>query len=135
MKSDKKQHSRLKNGLLYVLISIAVNALVASLFAGISAVSEGTSFWVAFEFLFPYVFGLFGGPAVVAAILMVTTKIPEDSCTRYGMGFYYGTALCCGALLEYFYMGSTELAFLLSAVIVGLICYVFWLKNNRTVDE
>lgn len=127
---EEEKRSRFRLAMFGILISVAVNALLAVMFAGISAAS-GDSFANVFSRAFPLCYGLFGGSFVISAFLLLATNIPENATNSYGAGFYYGIFACWGVLVEVFNMEDFELAVLLSAVIVGLICYIFWLKNKQ----
>lgn len=120
--------SRIKWALFFIGICVAINALLACLLAWISSGSR--PFAEAFRLLFMYCFLLFGGSSVVSAFLLIATNIPESKAYPYGNGFYYGTLVCTAFLTGFMNMEDGELALIVSAVIAGLVCYIFWLKNS-----
>ena len=126
IKGDFMKKGRFKTALLFVGIAVVVNAVVSSLFALIVKSSEDV-YLDAFRYVFVYCFMLFGGSSVISAILLIATRIKEHDAFTYGAGFYYKTILCCSFLKD-----SMELstALLVSSVIVGLVCYIFWSKNK-----
>ena len=125
---DFMKKERIKIAAFFVLTTVACNAILALLLACIS--TGGRSFVDAFQYIFFMCFGLFGGSSVITAFLLLATKLPEKLTYNFGFGFYYGTLACATALVEFFRMEDFELAVIISAVIAGLCCYIFWLKNK-----
>lgn len=119
---------RIKSAVLLIAIAVVICALLAMVFAWIS--SKDSPFDESFQFLFPLLFTWFGGFSIISAFLLIATNLSDDNALHYGMGFYYGSALCAYVLTDYFQMENEELALLVSAIIVGLICYNWWLKNK-----
>lgn len=125
-----EKRSRLKLAINAVLISVSVSALLAAMFAGIST-ANGNSFIGMFNVAFPFCYCFFGGSCIIDAFLLIATNIPVHYATGYGSVFYYGTFLLAVFLAKYFNMDDFQLAFALSAVIVGEACYIFWLKTKK----
>ena len=97
------------------------------LFSAFLCTIPGLDYWYTVQ----YIFILFCGFLVLAALLLVLTNINEDLSFGFGAGLYYGTMA-----ITYF---STELGWhiptldrlILSFIIAALVCYIVWLEKFK----
>ena len=55
----------------------------------------------------------------------------EGSSFKYGYGWYYASMVLAGVLSEAEIGLSAEHAFLISGVIVGLVCAIIYIRTNK----
>lgn len=120
---------RFKFAVILLFVAVCFNGLLAGMLAFISAgdVPFTESFWR----LFSVCFFAFGGGFVVAVVLLLITKIPEDKTLSYVSGFYYGTLVCAFLLSDYFISDAFNVMVIVSAVISGLATHNIWMRNYR----
>jgi len=67
----------------------------------------------------------------VAAILLLSTKIPEDWTLGFGAGLYYGTLVVSALLGEAgLSMSDQSDQLVLGFIFTALVCYIIYLKKN-----
>lgn len=101
--------------------------LVPVLLSALLCLVPGLDFWSTAQ----YIFFLFCGSGVVAALLLILTNINEDLSFGFGAGLYYGTIAIayCSIKLGWHIPDWDRL--ILSFVMAALICYIVWLEKFK----
>ena len=122
-----KNKSRMKLALISVLISLSVSVVIGIVFS--IFISRGNFLGTVLK-VSTYIYFLFCCGGTVSAILLLITKLPDDLTFGYGNAIYYGTVLLTYFLIE---KGDCKsvIAFLVSLVIVCLVCYIVWEKKFK----
>lgn len=122
---------RIKTAALFIGISLVVNVCFSALLSFV-VMSPTRTYLQAFCSLFPACFVFFGGSSVISALLLLLTNMKDNQTFSYGAGFYYGTILATNFLNDFMEMDA---ALIISSVIAGLICYIFWLKRDKEESD
>ncbi|MFQ7139256.1 hypothetical protein [Evtepia sp.] len=133
-KSDVDLPLTVKERVKWSLYTIGVSAALASALALVvyliaNGVEHGglADYWHGFKSCFL----LFGMPGVVSGILVFFPFMNEGSSFKYGYGWYYASMVLAGVLSEAEIGLSAEHAFLISGVIVGLVCAIIYIRTNK----
>ena len=109
-----------KNKYTLALYFVLIGAIVSFSIGGIVFLIVRKDFWGCVL----AIFGLFGAPFFVAALLSAFTKLPEDLFTGFSIGIYYGM------MLVVVFIGGPDydrpVSYIIGAVISSLVCYAVW---------
>ena len=112
------------------IISLAIFAAFMAVFAlGFTAIIKPSNFFDMYIAVFVGMFLFFGGGGITGLILLLLTKIPESACHTLGYFFFYAMIGCYIVMVKLFEIDDPSLVCILSAVISGLCCYIYWLKE------
>lgn len=102
-----------------IVIGALLNLIMGAAFGAISGNFLKTSF---------YLFFIFIAPVVVAAALLVFTKINENWCYGFGCGLYYGTAFAASIIPK---INTIIVGF----VIAALVCCIVYIKKQHKEEK
>lgn len=133
----KKRFSRLKYAIYALIVAVTLALSLAALLTLLDVIlpsGSGRSAGVTFMRLVWIMFLFFSAPAVVAAFLLIFTKVPDDLTYGYGCALYYGTVVLAELFRELgMYPGWPPYA--VALLVVSLVCYIVWLKMFREEYE
>lgn len=130
----EKKRLRYKGGLLLIAISLAVSVVLGAIFALIPLATDGGSYLKGFILMSKTMFFMFAAGIAVGGILLIANIVPENFCVGFGCALYYGT-IFLAALLSDYITGATANRYIISFVVVSLICYIVWLKKFKPVEQ
>ena len=111
------------------LVPVAFAALLGGIYAGVRAVSGGSflnDLWQGMKVMY----FVFCAGIHVGGILRLVFKIDEVCALGFGAALYYGTILLAAFLSDYI-TGAAVNRYIISFIIVSLICYIVWLKKLK----
>lgn len=114
----------------YVIITAVLTVILGFIFSLVFGNVSWEGFWRASSLMFWY----FSAGAIVAAILLIITKIPINLTFGFGCGLYYGTIAAAWILEEFFSVGGSA-GCSIGFVFAALVCYVVWLKKYKDNSE
>ena len=112
------------------LFTIGVSMLCSVVLGAIFALLFNESFIDFFTVMFWFV----GAGGTAGGLLMIINILPENLCIGFGCALYYGTILLSAFLSKFIY-GAEVNRYVISFVIVSLICYIVWLKEFKPKDD
>lgn len=110
----------------YVIIAVVLTVILGFIFSLVFGNVSWEGFWRASSLMFWYFFA----GAIVAAILLIITKIPIGLTFGFGCGLYYGT-IAAAWILEEFFSVEGNARYSIGVVFATLVCYVVWLKKYK----
>lgn len=122
--------SRIKSALFLVLISILTVSIIGATIVAINGEFTKSAFLNISKLLF----WLFGAPFISAVILLLVTKLEAAHCISFGSALYYGTIFVSIFLNDFIITDEINL-FIISFVLVALVCYIYWLKAIKNKEE
>jgi peptidoglycan/LPS O-acetylase OafA/YrhL len=118
------------------IVTLAIFAAIMSIFAlFFTAIMKPSDFFNLYKAIFGGMFLFFGGGTIAGLILLLLTKIPESACHTLGYFFFYSMIGCYFVMVKLFEIDDPSLVCILSAVISGLCCYIYWLKELKCEYE
>lgn len=131
----EKEERRLRYRFAFLLIgvSLVVPAILGALFALIG-LDEDTTYLKNFAVMAEAMFWFIGAGMAVGGILLLANIVPINLCIGFGCALYYGTILLSEFLSD-FICGAESNRYIISFVIVSLVCYIVWLKEFKPKDS
>lgn len=128
-------NKRVKNGILFIGLSIMMVAGLSLLFAAITGKTD-TTFGENYKRLFELCFMFFGAPCILGgALVMLTTKMKEDHCLGFGAALWYGASAIFVIFQDVLDLeGPDSSLFFLAFVLSSAICYIAWTIGFKTKE-
>ena len=133
MTKKEERNWRYRFAFLLIGVSLVVPAILGALFALIG-LDEDTTYLKNFAVMAEAMFWFVGAGMAVGGILLLANIVPINLCIGFGCALYYGTFLL-SALLSNFIYGAESNRYIISFVIVSLVCYIVWLKKFKPKDS
>lgn len=113
---------------LIMALFCLLSALATTLFLGGLMFLLSRNFWGSMEAAFFFL----SAPFLVAILLLFVTTIPKTEVIQYGCGLYYGTFALSSLMRKLHFHMDEEAHYIVSFIIVSLICYIVYLKRKDT---
>jgi peptidoglycan/LPS O-acetylase OafA/YrhL len=124
------------NRIKYPLIGLAIFAAIMSVFVLIlTAISKPANFFNLYKSVLAGLLLFFGGGQIVGILMLLFTNIPDSACNKIGYFFFYAMIACYIVMTKFFEVDDQSLVFIISGVISGLCCYIYWLKELKCQYE
>lgn len=118
------------------ILALAVFAVIMSVFALLfTAIMKPSNFFNMYQAIFWGMFLVFGGGQIVGILMLLFTNIPDSACHKIGYFFFYALIACYVVMTKFFEVDDQSLVFIISSVISGLCCYIYWLKELKCQYE
>lgn len=129
LRKKEERRLRLRFAFLLIGISLAVSVLLGALFALIG-LNEDTTYLENFAIMTGAMFWFVGAGVAAGGILLLANIVSIDLCIGFGCALYYGTILLSGFLSNFIYSAESD-RYIISFVIVSLVCYIVWLRKFK----